>query len=417
MKSSSGTPSILVLAVAVTAATLLSLPAWGSTRYRILHNFNSGEQYQIGPPGGPLLLDEQGNVYGGTGAGGVGCGGFGCGTIFELSPRADGHWRFTVLYEFLAGDDGESPWGALIFDQAGNLYGTTERDGGLGPSTAFELSPGPDGWTHTVLYDNGAGPGLLLDKAGNLYGSIGPGDYYSAGAIGELSPGENGWTYTQLYSFCSQNDCADGMGPPSAPIWDAHGNLFGTTNSGGKGQEECLYGCGVVFEMTPKPDGSWRYHVLHRFDSSPDDGRAPGGGLVMDAEGNLYGETRTGGHYGNGTIYEMSETGGRWKKTALYDFPDCFIGCNPFGTLVFDTAGNLYGAGNGGNPDCGNGCGVVFKLTRQKNGKWKYGTVHKFDGTDGYGPWGVIVDGKGNIFGTTENGWKYDWGVAYEITP
>jgi hypothetical protein len=101
----------------------------------------------------------------------------------------------------------------------------------------------------------------------------------------------------------------------------------------------------------------------------------------------------------------------------LYDFPNCANGCAPGGTLVFDKAGNLYGAGGGGSVSCGYTCGVVFKLTPQAGGKWKYSVVHKFNGNDGAFPWGVIVDGKGNLFGATENGGTYNSGVAFEITP
>jgi uncharacterized repeat protein (TIGR03803 family) len=285
----------------------------------------------------------------------------------------------------------------------------------------FELSPGAGGWTYSIPYDNGAGPGLVLGEAGNLYGNIGPGDYFGAGAIGELSPGSNGWTYTQLYSFCSQSRCQDGYGPLAPPIWDTHGNLYGTTYYGGIGQPNCWdsRGCGVVFEMTPKSNGTWKYHILHRFASFPHDGQSPAAGLAMDASGNLYGDTELGGAHGKGTIFKMTAVGGHWKKTVLYSFPHCANGCLPAGTLAFDKAGNLYGAGSGGNPDCGGyTCGVVFKLAPQKNGTWKYTVLHKFNSKDGaFPPYGVIVDGKGHLFGTTSSGGTYNWGVAFEITP
>jgi uncharacterized repeat protein (TIGR03803 family) len=171
--------------------------------------------------------------------------------------------------------------------------------------------------------------------------------------------------------------------------------------------------------MTPKPGGSWRYRVLHRFASFPHDGQSPAAGLVMDASGNLYGNTVWGGAHGNGTIFKFTpSTGGRWKQTVLYDFPNCANGCLPAGTLVFDQTGNLYGVASGGTPDCGGyTCGTVFKLTPQKSGKWSYSVLHKFNGKDGFGPVGVIVDSKGNLFGTTSVGGTYNSGVAFEITP
>jgi uncharacterized repeat protein (TIGR03803 family) len=174
----------------------------------------------------------------------------------------------------------------------------------------------------------------------------------------------------------------------------------------------------VIFEMTPNGDGTWTYHVLHRFASYPTDGQTPYGGLVMDASGNFYGTTEFGGSKGNGTVFKLAFTHGHWKKTVVYDFPDWHNGALPNSTLVLDKAGNLYGIGGGGNQGCGPyTCGVVFKLTPQKTGKWKYSAVHKFTGPDGNFPIGVIVDGKGNIFGTTSNGGTYNAGVAFEITP
>jgi len=394
-----------LLAAAVTVAA--SAPSAWASECKVLHSFGSGMDGSL--PYGPLVFGAQGNFYGVTINGGTGtCSDYGCGTIFQLSLAASGKWTERVLYSFTGGNDGGGPYGGLVLDDLGKLYGTTEG----GPATnseIFELTPAPGGWDFALLYDNGAGPGLLLDSAGNLYGDIGPGDYFEAGAVGELSPGANGWTYAQLYSFCSQNDCADGLFPEAPFIWDGHGNLYGTTYSGGLGQQVCLYGCGVVFKMAHKPDGSWRYQVLHRFDASGHDGRAPSG-LVMDAAGNLYGITVAGGARDLGTIFEMSKVGGRWTKTVLYDFPDCANGCAPFGTLAFDSAGSLYGAGAGGKRDCGGyTCGVIFKMTPQANGGW--------NGRDGDSPWGVVVDANGNIFGTTSSGGKYNQGVAFEITP
>jgi len=408
-----------VFAVVIGVVILFSPQAWAGIKYKVLHNFGSSGDGTL--PYGPLVLDRKGNLYGLTFTGGTGqCSDYGCGVVFELTPQANGKWPEQILHDFTSGGDGSTPSGGLIFDGAGNLYGTTVGSPDGTPSTVFQLTPGAHGWNHTVLYDNGAGPGLLLDKSGNLYGAIGPGDYYGVGAIGELSSGSNGWTYTQLYPFCSQYRCEDGYGPPVPPIWDRRGNLYGTTTDGGIGQPACwtFAGCGVIFEMTPNGDGTWTYHILHRFASSATDGQTPYGGLVMDASGNFYGTTEYGGDKGNGTVFQFSFTGGRWKKTVLYDFPRHAEGWGPDTTLVFDKKGNLYGAGGGGNVDCGPyTCGTVFKLTPQKNGKWKYSVLHKFNSKDGAFPWGVIVDSKGNIFGTTENGGTYNSGVAFEITP
>jgi uncharacterized repeat protein (TIGR03803 family) len=390
--------------------------AWATSKYKVLHSFGSVTDGDF--PSGPLLLNGTGNLYGMTGGG---PGEYGYGVAFELMPQADGKWSERVVHAFTSGSDGADPVGGLISDGTGNLYGTTDRYGGAAPSTVFELSPSSGGWSHTVLYSNSAGPGLLLDRAGNLYGDIGPGDYYGAGAVGELSLGPKGWAYTQLYSFCSQQACADGHYPVAPPIWDTYGNLYGTTYYGGIGQPKCwnALGCGVVFHMIHEPDGAWSYHVLHRFASFPHDGQTPSAGLVMDASGDLYGNTVLGGARNQGTVFKLSRSaGGGWKQTVLYDFPNCTIGCEPGGTLVFDKAGNLYGASGGGLADCGGyTCGVIFKLTPAAGGKWKYSVLHKFIGTDGGFPYGVILDDKGNLYGTTQAFGKYNAGVAFEIIP
>jgi uncharacterized repeat protein (TIGR03803 family) len=403
-----------VLAVA-TITISLRPAALAGPKYKVLHNFGaSGDGTN---PWGPPVLDSKGNLYGFTDSGGTGhCSDYGCGIVYELGPRHNGTWSEEVLHDFTDDGKGEFPSGAPIFDTAGNLFGTSVGDTDGTPSTAFELSPGTHGWTHTVLYDNGAGPGLLMDKAGNLYGDIGPGDYYGAGAVGELSSGSNGWNYTQLYSFCNEEYCEDGYGPLAPPIWDRHGNLYDTTYWGGF--RSCY--CGVAFQMTPNSGGTWTYHILHRFGSFQGDGEHPAAGFVMDAAGSLYGNTVYGGAYDQGTVFKLSRTsGGKWKETALYDFPNCAKGCLPAGTMVFDKAGNLYGVSSGGAPDCGGyTCGVVFKMTpSRKNGKWQYSVVHTFNGTDGDSPAGITLDSKGNIFGTTSMGGTYNWGVAFEITP
>jgi len=219
----------------------------------------------------------------------------------------------------------------------------------------------------------------------------------------------------------------DGFGPSPAapPNWDNRGNLYGTTLYGGNSESSghkkfCLQGlgCGVAFRMVPNGNGTWTYHVLHRFAETKNDGQTPDGGGAVDASGGAYGVTAYGGVYGNGTIFKFTPSGGHWKQTVLYDFPKCSEGCFPGGTMVFDKAGKLYGAASGGLANCqGYACGVIFKLTPQAGGKWKYSVVHKFEGTDGGFPYGVILDDKGNLYGTTQAFGAYGFGVAFEITP
>jgi uncharacterized repeat protein (TIGR03803 family) len=398
----------------LTLALLLFLPlsASAGAKCKVLHNFGSGTDGT--DPNGPLALDNKANLYGVTFGGGDGCG---CGTVFKLAPKANGNWKESILHSFDAGNDGALPYGTLVFDGVGNIYGTMVGDNGAGGSGVFELSPGRRDWTNTRIYAEGAGPGLLIDKLGNLYGQIDPSQ--DEDAIGELSPGSNGWTYTQLYSF----DGTDGLGPEAPPTWDGKGNMFGTTTWGGISKAPCrdYDGCGVIYEMTPNGDGTWTYHVLHRFASSKDDGQNPYSGLVMDQAGNFYGGTWTGGHYELGTVFKLAYTGGRWQETILYDFSDCNHGCGMDGTLALDKAGNLYGTAAGGPPSgCyGLTCGVVFKLSPQKSGQWKYSVVYNFTlESGGSAPfYGVILDDKGNLFGVTTQFGKYGFGTAFEITP
>jgi uncharacterized repeat protein (TIGR03803 family) len=220
-----------------------------------------------------------------------------------------------------------------------------------------------------------------MDGLGNLYGEMGIGQDHG-GAIGELShDSDDGWSYSQVYSFCGQNSCPNGADPPTPPIWDGRGNMFGTTSFGGIYSKDChpyyTLGCGTIYERTPNGDATWTYTVLHRFmQSSTADGQSPYSGLVMDEAGDFYGATVAGGAFGNGTIFELAYKGNQWQETILYNFVNCNHGCGPEGTLARDKAGNLYGTAGGGTGNCGYACGVVFKLSPQKNGKWKYSVVY-----------------------------------------
>ncbi len=220
-------PKHMSLVLALTL--LLGLPpAWGTGKYKVLHNFGSGKDGS--GPYGPLVLDSQGNLYGVTGSGGSGqCSDYGCGTVFELMPKAGSTWKEAILHNFTAGDAGAFPWGALIFDSTGDdIYGTLQGYGSFAVGGVFELTSGhgKDIWAYNLFYPDGGGPGLLMDNTGDLYGAIGLGQYNS-GAIAELLAGPNGWIYTRLYSF----NGTDGLAPPAPPIWDRKGNMLGTTGA------------------------------------------------------------------------------------------------------------------------------------------------------------------------------------------
>ena len=351
----------------------------------------------------PVAFDSEGNLYGTT----WGSGAHGYGTIFKLTPSANGRWAKQVLYNFCAlsnCSDGALPLAGVTVEATGNLYGATSTGGSGDVGTIFELtpsSPGPGGWTFSVLFEFGSDVNLILDQSGNLYGPLGPGKY-GKGAATELSPGSNGWTETYLYSFCPKLHCLDGDEPTSPLTWDASGNLYGATEGGGKGN------LGVVFQLEHTATG-WKEHVLHNFPAFPTDGYDPDGGPTLDQKGNVYGTTLQGGSRGNGTVFELTRgADGGWKETILYHFPIVKNGAGPEGGLAIDPAGNLYGTAGGGTGPCGGGgCGVVFKMSPPQPGftKWTYTVLHRFTGPDGALPVaGLTLDCKGNLYGTTSTG-------------
>jgi uncharacterized repeat protein (TIGR03803 family) len=398
------------------ALVFAALPAWAGSKYKVLHSFTQG--HDGGYPQGPPTLDQKGNLYGSAGGGGgAGCAGNGCGVIYELTLLG-GKWQEEVLHEFAGGQDGAFPSDSPVFDTDGDLFGALSGDAGAARSGIFELSGYSHGWQNTLIYSPG-GCCLVPGSLDTLYGAMGPGKY-QCDAIGELSPGSDGWIYKLLYSFCSQKGGADGWDPLAPLSWDSKGNLYGTTYAGGNFPPNChgSAGCGVAFQLTHNLDGSWTYHVLHRFANFKTDGQYPYGGLTVDGKGNVFGTTTHGGKYDNGTVFELTPTsGGGWKQSVLYDFPSIYLGGAPWANLLFDKAGNLYGSAGGGDLSCPGTCGVIFKLTPQAGGKWKYSLVHKFNGTDCDGPNGLTMDSAGNLYGTTMSGGQYNYGVAFELTP
>ncbi len=419
-------------ALAIFSVALLATSTWAADHEKVLHSFGNGTDGALTSAG--LIFDGAGNLYGATHGGGIHpCEGFGCGTVFELSPTQDGVWAETVLHSFGNGTDGAYPYAALIFDAAGNLYGTTLEGGIHGDGTVFELSPREDGgWTETVLhsfdggnhgrYPNGS---LIFDVAGNLYGATSEGGTQDGGTVFELSPRQDGgWTETVLRNFGHGGDGAD---PNGGLIFDAAGNLYGTTSQGGV--HDCLEGgCGTVFELTPNGSGGWTETVLHSFGNGTD-GNYPDGGLIFDAAGNLYGTTSEGGIHlscneGCGTVFELSprESGG-YTETVLHNFGSGADGQQPYASLIFDADGNLYGTtSEGGIHVYG---GTVFELSPRDNGGWTERVLHSFgSGTDGQQPFaGLIFDSAGNLYGTTNFGGIHSscdfsgCGIVFELTP
>jgi uncharacterized repeat protein (TIGR03803 family) len=238
---------------------------------------------------------------------------------------------------------------------------------------------------------NGASPNtnLTLDSAGNLYGTTYEGGPQREGSVFELTKQNGVWIEIVLYNFCSLTNCADGAQPGSSLTLDSAGNLYGTTEDGGI-QNHCVGGaggCGLVFELSPNSDGGWTETVLYSF-TGGEDGEYSEGGLVFDSAGNLYGAAAYAGHDGAvpGVVFELSPTsGGTWNETVLYTFTSGAGGDIPVGNLVFDKLGNLYGTTESGGSESGfcseyGGCGVVFELTPTQSGPWQETVLHAFTG-------------------------------------
>ena len=405
------------------SVVVLAMSAWAAPQETVLHSFGNGSDGQ-NPYYGSLIFDTVGNLYGTTANGGI----HGYGTAFELSPNGSGDWTETVLHSFgnPATQDGASPYGGLILDSDGNLYGTTAGGGIHGGGTVFELSPnGSGGWTEAVLHSfgggtDGAGPlaGMIFDAAGNLYGTTANGGIHpcnsdGCGTVFELLPnGSGGWTETVLHSF-GNPATQDGSFPFAGLIFDAAGNLYGTTAGGG------IHGFGTAFQLSPREGGGYTETVVHSFGNpATSDGVSPVAGLVFDAAGNLYGTTEYGGVNVVGTMFELSPNGsGGWTETVLHNFNDDGThGAYPFASVILDSAGNLYGTSYGGGIY---DAGTAFELSPREGGGWTETGLQSFGrGTDGSFPYaGLIFDAAGNLYGTTYSGGIHGDGTLFEITP
>jgi uncharacterized repeat protein (TIGR03803 family) len=371
--------------------------AWTETVLHVFVGVTSTE-HDGADPGGGLVIDAAGNLYGTTAYGGsgncvlVGIQG-GCGTVFELEPpkTKGGAWAYKILYSLQGDKDGHFPWGDLVFDGAGNLYGATQFGGGYGScdspfyqycGTVFEMSPPKikgGKWTEKVLHSfagiaagkqsgDGANPngGLVFNSKGAIYGTTETGGLASGqcgaggcGTVFMLEPPrvEGGaWTEKVLDRFSLVNS---GAAEPIAGVrFDRGGSLYGTTLGGGNS------GSGTIFQLAPGSDGRWVERVLYRFRDG-DDGGHPQSSLALDSKGDLYGTASGGGAVGNGTLFRLRAIGDSWAFATVYEYKISPDGAYPTGGLIFDRAGNLYGTTRygGSGQACGNyHCGTVFEV-------------------------------------------------------
>ena len=390
------------------AAALLATAAWAASTTKVIYSFAGDADGEYTDT--ELVRDSAGNLYGTSVQGGT----FSSGTVFQVTPAG----VHTVLYSFTGGTDGGEPYKGVTLDAAGNLYGTTVTGGGGscegGCGVVFKLTKSGGTWKQSVIHSftggDGSGPGspVAFDNHGNLYGTTPTGGTYGVGVIYQLSRGKSGWTLRVIHTFTGGND--GGGGSAGKLLVDASGNLYGVCTVGGAN------GYGTVYEVSPN-QGTWNFTTLWAFKGQPD-GALPYGGLVADGAGNLYGTTYYAGVYGMGTVYRLTHNRGAWTETVLYSFTGSYDGSSPISSLVADTKGNLYGTTSaGGSSSCG--CGVIFKMAHSPSGKWLEAVMYSFPGAPDAGVSynGMVRDPAGNFYGATVQGGSGDDGAIYEFTP
>jgi uncharacterized repeat protein (TIGR03803 family) len=403
----------------VIAMLSIALCAQAADKYTVIRAFNPSTGGGI--PYGALFMDEKGNLYGANSAGGTN----GWGTIFELTPNAQGGWKYTQLYDCGVRLDCAVPMGSLVMDHAGNLYGVTIF------GNVFEVIPdGAGGWTASVIrvfgggFDGNQPSPLVIDSADNLYGTNATGGSDSLGYAFELSKSGGSWSLIHLHDFkgsdgAETTNTAGGI--VAGVTLDSAGNLFGTTGAGGS-SSKCSGGCGVVFKLTNE-SGIWTESVLHSFGDA--DGSNPNAALLIDQSGNLFGTATAGGKDGLGVVFETSPaSGGSWTTRVLHHFTGIHLdGAYPNAALVMDSAGNLYGstfAGGGDLQSCqvlnDNGCGTVFEVSLN-SGQWKTTILHAFSGRrDGGFPGGVVLGADGGLYGAAQSGGSMSEGVVFKLS-
>jgi uncharacterized repeat protein (TIGR03803 family) len=415
------TSALALAAFMVLAMAIAGSPAAQAQNFQVVHNF-AGVEGEL--PFAGLTIDAAGNMYGTTPYGGVVddvCPSPGCGGVYRLKAT-DGGFVVTTLHSFVAGTDGNSPQGRVTIGGDGNLYGTTIIGGGAGScyypgsgcgtvfqvrvprkTTGSPLAPSAE----SVLYpftggtDGGQPQGdLVFDQSGNIYGVTWLGGATNNGVIYQLSPAFPTWKETVLYS--AQNN-GDGANPVFLAI-DKSGTLYGVFSNGGR------YGFGTVFQLSHSNLG-WTEQTLHAF-TGVEDGQNPVS-LIIDASGNLYGMTNSGGTLRGGTVFQLALNHGVYDFSTIYTLGHDGEGCNPLNALLIN-AGDLYGTAS----NCGEyNWGAVFKLSLKD---LQYTSLHDFtfEASDGnYPTSNLIFDAKGNLFGTAQFGGANGLGVIFEITP
>lgn len=388
------------LALAILLAPVVAPSSAQAQTYTVLHTFTGG------PDGGKsyagLVRDGGGSLYGTTQVGGTTASCFygpGCGTVFKLTSSG----QLKVLYAFTGKDDGGNPTTGLVRDSSGNLYGTADWAGQYTAGVLYKVPKA--GGSQTVIHAFKGKPtdgaahlsALIRDSAGNLYGTTASGGTANSGTVYKIDPLDN---ETLLYSF--KGGTADGAFPWGGVIRDGAGNLYGTTQQCGTA------GLGTVFKLT----ASGTERILYNFPGGKG-GQIPDAGVIRDSAGNVFGTTYNGGPFNsNGTAYKLTSAGAE-KFQFSFNQSD---GGEPYAGLIRDKAGNLYGTTTIGGA---NSSGTVFKIDTSGNETVLYNFTGGADGASPFG--GLILDSAGNLYGTTSGGGnracELGCGVVYKLTP
>ena len=428
------TAPVRILTLALLAVTAGVVPVSQAQTFAVIHTFSGGGEGAV--PQAGLTMDAAGGLYGTTTFGGYAGGqgddpcarDSGCGVVFKLSHHGSG-WTVQQLYQFRGGADGNGPLSRVVFGPDGALYGTTQLGGssscaaGDGCGTVYRLTPPARPcarilcpWHESVLHAFTAGS----DGATPYYGDL---SFDGAGNIFGTTVMGGNYDEGVLFEISGHNGSWTesvaypfGAGTAQFPGWgvvfDRTGNIYGAAAGG------IPYDYGVIYELQAV-QGGWTESTLFTFTGGTD-GAGPGGGLIFDGAGNLYGATVFDGIGSGGTVYQLARSGAGWTLTTLSGIAGRAGG--PYGSLTMDAAGNLYGTTNG---DGAYDYGSVFKVAPQPDGSWILTDLHDFTGgEDGRWPVGnVVVDADGNLFGTASRGGdlaacpRVGCGVIWEITP
>ena len=408
-----------VLQVRLLALTLALgiLPALASAQvYKKIFDFNSNS---VGTyPNGSLVFDSAGNLYGTAGGGGS-CSvvSSGCGLVFELSPTSGGGWTETILHTF-SGADGNFPTAGVVFDSKGNLYGTTYEGGAFNKGAVFELSPTASGWQEQVLYSfTGAGDGHIPE-----YGVVvdSAGNVYGTTVLGGSNHEGVLFQLTGSGSSWTENvllnfNSSNGTG--ASPLaFDAAGNLYGTFGGGGGNYNP--YRLGTIYELSPNGSGGWTHSIFFTFTSTFKTGSAPAWGVTFDSSGNLYGTTNGAVPIADfaGEVFELSAPD--WAETSLFRLQDSTTEHNQresfSGPLTLDALGNIYGSVQ----ESGTGCcvpddGFVFRTG--PSGLATFAFPLQQPNNRLYPLGGLAVDGQGNVYGATRPEFSGSTGSVFEV--